>query len=188
MAKWAETGVYRSETRSRTEREDGARGRVDEHGQGWNFRAGASLKIHAARNTGRELESARIHAPAADDERTDEPSEFCANRKPTTLPAPFLARPRARSRPSGRTFYPRNDALDSCDTNPVDCETFRNSLPARRLFERKLCLTVSFPENTRGTRTFERLLLLFPSNFVVSRSGLGVCHLYVNEYSLVFLD
>lgn len=41
------------------------------HGQGWNFRVGASLKIHAARNTGRELESRRIYAS----ERT-KPLEF----------------------------------------------------------------------------------------------------------------
>lgn len=44
------------------------------HGQGWNFRVGASLKIHAARNTGRELESRRIYTSAAS-ERT-KPLEF----------------------------------------------------------------------------------------------------------------
>lgn len=44
------------------------------HGQGWNFRVGASLKIHAVRNTGRELESRRIYTSAAS-ERT-KPLEF----------------------------------------------------------------------------------------------------------------
>lgn len=71
-AGWREK-EHRRETR-RDKDKDGEEGGAV--GQGWNFRAGASLKIHAARNTERELESARIHASAATDERTDEPSEF----------------------------------------------------------------------------------------------------------------
>lgn len=63
-------GVHRRETRSSMDEGRGesalneGRGakRMGAHGQGWNFRAGASLKIHATRNTSRELESARIHA------------------------------------------------------------------------------------------------------------------------------
>lgn len=47
----------------RKEKERDREGRSGVFGQGWNFRAGTSLKIHAARNAGRELELLRIHGP-----------------------------------------------------------------------------------------------------------------------------
>lgn len=51
------------------------REKVGVFGQEWNFRAGTSLKIHAARNAGRELELLRIHGLSfvgeATNERTD---------------------------------------------------------------------------------------------------------------------
>lgn len=63
-------GVHRRETRSSMDEGRGESAlnegrsakRMGAHGQGWNFRTGASLKIHATRNTTRELESAHIHA------------------------------------------------------------------------------------------------------------------------------
>lgn len=70
----------RKRGRERNRGQKGAKGKEKERekvgvfGQGWNFRAGTSLKIHAARNAGRELELLRlsfVDEATRTNERTD---------------------------------------------------------------------------------------------------------------------